>query len=108
MVIYCATNVIDKPKTWWWIIYRFFPDWVKNKKASINPINNDDKFFWYAATVPLNHEEIGINSQRIYKNKSFLNNYNWKRITYPSEKDEWKKFEKNNTTFDLSVLYVEK
>ena len=43
------------------------PDWIKNKKATINPINDDDKCFQNAATVTLNHEEIGRNSQRITK-----------------------------------------
>ena len=35
------------------------PEWIKNKKATINPINNDDKCFQYTASVTLNHEEIG-------------------------------------------------
>ena len=40
-------------------------DWVKNKKAAINPINNDDKSFQCAATVALNNDEIVKNSQKI-------------------------------------------
>ena len=36
------------------------PDWMKNKKATINPINKkDNKCFQYRLTVALNHEEIG-------------------------------------------------
>ena len=27
------------------------PDWIKNKKATISPKNEDDKCFQYAATV---------------------------------------------------------
>ena len=35
------------------------PDWVKNKKATINPINKiDNKCFQYTVTVALNHVEI--------------------------------------------------
>ena len=34
------------------------PKWLKNKKATINPKNNDDKCFQYALTVALNHEQI--------------------------------------------------
>ena len=30
----------------------------KNKKATINRKNNDDKCFQYAITVALNHEQI--------------------------------------------------
>ena len=40
--------------------YIDFPDWRKNKKAAINPINEkDNKCFPYVITVTLNHEEIG-------------------------------------------------
>ena len=53
----------------------------------------DDKYFWYIATVTLNHE-IGIKLQRISKIKPFMNKYYKKGINYPSTKDEWKKFEK--------------
>ena len=35
------------------------PDWIKNKKATINPINKkDNKSFQYAVTVALNYEKI--------------------------------------------------
>ena len=32
--------------------------WLKNKKAIINPKNNDDKCFQYALTVALNDQNI--------------------------------------------------
>ena len=35
------------------------PEWLKNKKATINPENNDDNCFQYALTVALNHQNIG-------------------------------------------------
>ena len=34
------------------------PKWVKNKKATINPKNNDGKCFQYALTVPLNYKTL--------------------------------------------------
>ena len=34
------------------------PEWLKNKKATINPENNDDNCFQYALTVALNHQNI--------------------------------------------------
>ena len=34
------------------------PEWLKNKKATINPKNNDDKCFQYALTVALNYKQI--------------------------------------------------
>ena len=32
--------------------------------------------------------------------------YNCEGINFPSEKDDWKKFEKNNVTIALNVLYA--
>ena len=33
------------------------PDWIKTKKAKINPINKkDNKYFQYTVTVALNYE----------------------------------------------------
>ena len=50
--------------------YKDFPDWIKNKKATVNPINKKDtKCFQYAVTVTLNHEEIKKDSQIIRKMK---------------------------------------
>ena len=34
------------------------PKWLKNKKATRNPKNNDDKYFQYALTVALNYQNI--------------------------------------------------
>ena len=53
------------------------PDWIKNKKASTNPINKkDNKCFQYNVTVTLNYKEIKKDPQRIAKIKSFINKYN--------------------------------
>ena len=50
--------------------------WLKNKKATINPKNNDDKCFQYALTVALNHEPIEKDPQRITKVKPFIDQCN--------------------------------
>ena len=85
------------------------PDWIKNKKATINPINKKDhKCFQYTLTVVLNHEEIKKDTQIIAKIKPFTNKYNWEGIHFPSEKDDLKKFEKDILTIVLNVLYVKK
>ena len=85
------------------------PDWIKNKKETINPINkNVNKCFQYAITVGLNYEEIGKHAERITKIKPFINKYNWEAINYPSEIDDWKKIEKNNVKIALNVLYAKK
>ena len=81
----------------------------KKKKAVINPINKkDNKCFQYTVTVALSYEEIGKHAERITKIKPFINKYKWEGINFPSEKDDWKKFEKNNLTVILNVLYVKK
>ena len=39
--------------------YKDSPDWIKNKKTTINLINKEDKkCFQYDVTVALNYEEI--------------------------------------------------
>ena len=43
-----------------------------------------------------------------HKVKPFINKYNWGKINFPSEKDDWKKFEKNNVAIALNVLYAKK
>ena len=34
--------------------------------------------------------------------------HNWEEMNYPSEKDGYKKFEKNNVIIALNVLYAKK
>ena len=81
---------------------------MKNKKATTKPVNDDDKCFQYAAKVALNYKKFGKHVHRIPKTKSFINKYNCKEINYPLRKDDWKKFEKNNPTIALNVMYVKK
>lgn len=38
------------------------PDRLKNKKATIDPSNNDDKCFKYTITLGLYHKDIRYNS----------------------------------------------
>ena len=82
------------------------PEWLKNKNATINPQNNDDNCFQYALTVALNHQNIVNNPQIISKIKPFIDQYNWKEIDFPSHSKDWKKFEQNNKTIALNILFV--
>ena len=43
------------------------PKWLKNKKATINPKNNDNNCFQYALTAALNYQNIKSNPERISK-----------------------------------------
>ena len=80
--------------------------WLKNKKATLNPENNDDNYFQYALTVALNHQNIGKNPQIISKIKPFINQYNWNEIDFPSYSKDWKNFKQNHKTIVLNVLFV--
>ena len=60
------------------------PKWLKNKKSTINPNNNDYKCFQYAVTLALNLDKINDHCQRISKIKPFIEQYNWKDIDFPS------------------------
>ena len=82
------------------------PKWLKNKKATINPKNNDDKCFQYALTVALNYEQIKDYPERISKIKLFIDQYNWKEIDFLSRSKDWKKSESNNRSIALNILYV--
>ena len=83
------------------------PKWLKTKKATINPQNKKDyKCFRYALTVALNHEQIKNNPERISKIKTFVDQYNWNEIDFSSTGKDWKKFESNNKSIALNILYV--
>ena len=81
-------------------------EWIKNKKSTKNPKNNDYKCFQYAVTVSLNHDKINRDPQRISKIKPFIDQYNWNDIDFPFTGKDWKKFELNNESIDLNILYV--
>ena len=84
------------------------PKWLKNKKATINPKDNDDNWFQYASTVALNYQNIKNNPEKISKIERFIDQYNWKEINFPSHNKDWKKFELNNKSITLNILYVPK
>ena len=77
--------------------------WLKNKKSTINPKDDDYKCFQYAITLALNYDKIDRSHQRISKIKPFIENYNWKDIDFPSD---WNKLELNNNNIALNILYV--
>ena len=51
------------------VLYTDSPDWINNKKATINPTNKKyDKCFQYAVTISLNHEKIKENYETVSLN----------------------------------------
>ena len=84
------------------------PEWIQNKGATMNCQNDDDKCFQYAITIALNYDEIGNHHQGVNKVHPFIDQCNGKDINFPSHVDGWKKFELNNKSIALNVLYVPK
>ena len=80
--------------------------WLKNKKATIIPKNNDGKCRQYALTIALNYEQIKDHPERISKIKHFIDQCNWKEIDFPSHGKGWKKCESNNESIALNILCV--
>ena len=81
-------------------------EWLINKRATINPKNKDDKCFQYSITVALNHQNIENHPERISNIKPFIDKYNWKGIDFPAGIKDWKKFERNNKTIALNILFI--
>ena len=82
------------------------PEWVINKRATINPKNKDNKCFQYSITVALNHQNIENHPERISNIKPFIDQYNWEGIDFPAGIKDWKKFERNNKTIALNILLI--
>ena len=54
----------------------------------------------------MNYQNIRTNPERISNIKPFINQYNWRGIDFPSHQKDWKKFEENNKSISLNMLYV--
>ena len=76
--------------------YIDFPKWLNDKKSTINPKNNDHKYFQYAVTLALNLDKINKHSQRICNIKPFIDQCNWKDVDFPAMSKDWRKLELNN------------
>ena len=66
---------------------------LRSRKESIT---SEDNRFQNALNDSLNYQTIKTNPERISKLKPYTNNYNWKDVKFPSDKEDWKQFEQNN------------
>ena len=82
------------------------PEWVINKRATINPKNKDNKCFQDSVVVALNHQNIESHPERISNIKPFIDQYNWEGIEFLAGIKDWKKFEQNNNTIALNILFI--
>ena len=78
-------------------------EWLRSKKESIT---NEDNCFQNALNDSLDYQKIEKDPQKISKLKPYINQYNWKDIKFPSDKEDWKKFEQNNKEIALNILFV--
>ena len=77
--------------------------WLRSKNEAII---NDDNDFQNALDDALNFENIERDPQRISKLKPYINKYNWEGIKFPAGPKDWKKFERNNKTIALNILFI--
>ena len=82
------------------------PEWILNKRATINPKNNDNKCFEYSTVIALHHQQIGSHLERLSNIDFFNYMYNRKGIEFPAGIKDWKRFERNNKTIALNILFV--
>ena len=78
-------------------------EWLRSKKESIT---NEDNCFQNALNDALDYQRIKKDPQKISKLKPYINQYNWKDINFPSQKEGWGKFEQNNKEIALNILFV--
>ena len=52
------------------------PKYLRSRKATINPKNNDDKCSQYVLTVALNYQKPKSHPERISRIKPFIDQYN--------------------------------
>ena len=90
----------------WGSSYIELPEWLKSKKAVINPQNKDDEeSFKWAVIGALHCEEIKHHPERISLLRPYENQYNWKGLEFPVSIKKIDKFEKNNPGIAVNVLF---
>ena len=84
------------------------PEWLENKKATINPQNTNNAYcFMYAIAIALFHEALDNNRGRISKKLiEYFNALNLHDIDFPATYDDYALFEILNDVVALNILYV--
>ena len=77
--------------------------WLKSKTESII---TDDNHFKNALNDALNYQIIETHPGRISKLKRYINKYNWEGIEFPADTKDLIKFERNNKTIALNILFI--
>ena len=84
------------------------PNWIKPKKAIINPKNTHDNYcFAHSIVIALYHKQMGKNPQRIENLRPYYKHFNWEGINTPATIKDRKRFEYNNPNVSLNIfLYL--
>ena len=83
------------------------PEWIANKKVTINPKNTKcNCCFVYSIIVALNHQNIKNHPGRIVNIIPFKDTYNLDGIDFSAGIKDSKNFEKNNESIALNILQV--
>ena len=77
--------------------------WLRSKTKAL--INGDNDF-QNALDDALNYQNIETHSERISKLKPYINKFNWEGIDFPAGPKDCKKYERNNKTIALNILFV--
>ena len=88
--------------------YIGLPEWLKSKKAVINPQNKDEECFKWAVVQALHHEDIKHHPERISLVRTYGIQYNWKGLEFPVLIKKIDKFEKNNSGMAVNVFFSNK
>ena len=75
-------------------------EWLRSKKESIT---SEDNCFQNVLNDSLDYQTIKTHPERMSKRKPYINQYNWKDIKFPLDKEDLKKFEQINK--EITLMY---
>ena len=82
------------------------PDYIANRKAVINPQNDDSECFKWAIIAADRWTDIGSHPERISNLRKFVNYFDWSGLEFPVSLKRNEKFEINNN-ISVNVLGFE-
>ena len=88
--------------------YNELQEWLKSKKAMLNPQNKDEKCFKWAVIAALHRKYIQHHPERISLLRPYENQHIWKGLEFPVSIKKIDKFEKNNPEISVTVLFSNK
>ena len=88
--------------------YNELQEWLKSKKAMLNPQNKDEKCFKWAVIAALHRKYIQHHPERISLLRPYENQHIWKGLEFPVSIKKIDKFEKNNPGISVTVLFSNK